>query len=54
MKKLEIYKTLTEMNFDNDDVKRETLNNRINWVMGLIDCDYQSAYKANEIDIEIK
>lgn len=46
MTKLEIYTTLTEMNFDNDDVKRETLNNRIKWVINLLDCDYQSAYKA--------
>lgn len=46
MKKLEIYQNLMEMGFDIDDVKRETLSNRIKWVMGLMDCDYQSAYRA--------
>lgn len=46
MKKLEIYENLMEMGFYNDDVKRETTSNRIRWIMGLMDCDYQSAYRA--------
>lgn len=46
MTKLEIYENLMEMRFYNDDVKRETTSNRVKWVMGLLNCDYQSAYRA--------
>lgn len=46
MTKLEIYENLMEMRFYDDAVKRETTSNRVKWVMGLLDCDYQSAYRA--------
>lgn len=46
MTKLEIYRTLLKMDFDNADLKRETLNYRIKCIIDITGCDYQSAYRV--------